>query len=69
MSQRIEVAPGARREGKVEVQASGIAAGDTIVTAGQAPLMRGEGQLLRVIELGKPGGSRAPGPAASAAPA
>jgi hypothetical protein len=31
--------------------------------------MRGEGQLLRVIELGKPGGSRAPGPAASAAPA
>jgi membrane fusion protein, multidrug efflux system len=66
MSHRIEVAPGARHEGKVEVQGTGIVAGDTVVTAGQAQLMRGDSQPLRLIELGKPGGSRGPANAASA---
>ncbi|WP_280150450.1 efflux RND transporter periplasmic adaptor subunit [Piscinibacter sp. XHJ-5] len=66
VSQRIEVAAGARQEGKVEVQGTGIAAGDTVVTAGQAQLMRGDQQPLRLIELGKPGGTRGPAGAPSA---
>ncbi|HEX6708101.1 MAG TPA: efflux RND transporter periplasmic adaptor subunit [Albitalea sp.] len=64
MSQRIEVAAGARRDGKVEVQGSAIAAGDTVVTAGQARLMRGDPQPLRLIELGK-----VSGPVAASSPA
>jgi membrane fusion protein (multidrug efflux system) len=65
MSQRIEVAAGARRDGKVEVQGSALAPGDTVVTAGQARLMRGESQPLRLIELGKVSGGV---PAAASAP-
>jgi membrane fusion protein, multidrug efflux system len=67
MSQRLEITPGARRDGRVEVQGAALAAGDMVVTAGQARLLRGESQPLRLIELGKPEG--APRPASAASPA
>ena len=51
VSQRIEVATGLRRSGKVEIL-SGLAHGDTVVTAGQARLMRGDGMPLRVVQVG-----------------
>jgi membrane fusion protein (multidrug efflux system) len=62
MSQRLEVSPGVRRDGKVEVPGGVLQPGDVVVTAGQARLMRGDPQPLRVIELGKSG-------AAASAPA
>jgi membrane fusion protein (multidrug efflux system) len=66
MSQRLEVATGVRQDGKVEVSAAGLAPGDVVVTAGQARLMRGDSQPLRLIELGKVGGTA---PVSGAAPA
>lgn len=59
-SQRVEVRTGLRRDGQVEI-VSGLAAGDRVVTAGQARLLRADAQLLRVVELG----GAAPAPAAS----
>lgn len=66
VSQRIEITPGARRDGRVEVRGASLAAGDQVVTAGQARLLR-DSQPVRLIELGKPEG--APRPAAAASPA
>lgn len=66
-AKRIEVQPGARRDGRVEVQGAGLAAGDAVVTAGHARLGRGDGQALRVIELGK--GDAPPRAASAASPA
>ena len=51
-SQRIEARIGMRLPGKVEIL-EGVAAGDLVVTAGQARLMR-ESLPVRVIELGAP---------------
>jgi membrane fusion protein (multidrug efflux system) len=62
-SQRIEARIGLRLPGRVEVL-EGVAAGDLVVTAGHARLMRGDAQSLRVIEIG--GGA---GPAGAAAAA
>lgn len=59
-SQRVEVRTGLRRDGQVEI-VSGLAAGDRVVTAGQARLLRADAQLLQVVELG----GAAPAPAAS----
>lgn len=65
-SEKLEVSTGVRRDGKVEIL-SGVAAGDTVVTAGQASLMRGQSQPVRVVELGKGPrpASAASGPGAS----
>ena len=60
-SQRIEARLGLRVPGKVEIL-EGLAAGDTVVTAGQARLMRGDGLALRIVEVG--GVESAGGPAA-----
>lgn len=60
-SERLEVATGIRRDGKVEIL-SGVAAGDTVVTAGQAQLMRGQSRPVRVVELGRAGGGSADAP-------
>ena len=76
VSQRIEARLGLRVPGKVEIL-EGVAAGDIVVTAGQARLMRGDGAALRVVELGEPETGRAAnvtrarpaGTAASAPPA
>ena len=67
VSKRIEAKLGVRQAGKVEVL-EGLAAGDLVVTAGQARVMRGDGLPLRVIELddpsagqgGKGGGGKKP---------
>jgi membrane fusion protein, multidrug efflux system len=73
VSKRIEAKLGVRQAGKVEIL-EGLTAGDLVVTAGQARVMRGDALPLRVIDLDKPqggggGGKRpaAPGGAASGA--
>jgi membrane fusion protein (multidrug efflux system) len=66
VAQRVEARVGQRANGKVEVLA-GMAEGDTVVLAGQARLLRGDGQPLRVIELGRDGGASGPARAASGA--
>lgn len=60
-SQRVEVRTGIRRDGKVEIL-GGVAAGERIVTAGQARLLRGEALPLKVVEVARvapPAGSGA----------
>lgn len=69
VSQRIEARLGVRLPGRAEIL-EGIAAGDMVVTAGQARLMRGDGLPLNVVEVGggvprAPVAPAAPGRAAS----
>jgi membrane fusion protein, multidrug efflux system len=59
VSQRIEARIGTRIPGKAEIL-DGVAAGDLVVTAGQARLMRGDGLPVRVIDLDR-AGARNPG--------
>jgi membrane fusion protein (multidrug efflux system) len=78
VSQRLEARLGMRLAGKVEIL-EGLNAGDLVVTAGQARVMRTDGAPLRVIDLDQPqgapgarrsqpgGGASAPGGGASAA--
>ncbi|MCP5270257.1 MAG: efflux RND transporter periplasmic adaptor subunit [Burkholderiaceae bacterium] len=74
MAERLEAQLGMRVPGKVEVL-EGLAAGDRVVTAGQARLMRGKGdrQPVRIIELGaapaKAGGGGVGGTGGAPAPA
>ena len=83
IGQRMAARIGVRRAGRVEVL-EGLQAGDLVAVAGQARLMRGEPQPVRIVQLGdksggeragaRPGGASAPaaaapGRAASAAPA
>jgi membrane fusion protein (multidrug efflux system) len=51
VSQRLEARIGARLPGKVEIL-QGLKPGDSVVTAGHARLLRGDGIPLRVVELG-----------------
>ncbi len=69
-SQRIEARLGLRVPGKVEIL-EGLVAGDTVVTAGQARLMRGDGLALRVVEVGgvESASSPAAAPLGTGAPA
>ena len=60
ISQRLEVKTGLRLPGKVEVL-GGLAPGDLVVTAGQARLMRGESQPVRLVDLDRIGQARPPG--------
>ncbi len=64
VSQRLEARLGVRQGGKVEIL-EGLQAGDLVVLAGQARLMRADGVPLRIVELA---GAAAPrtGPAAGA---
>lgn len=67
LSQRIQARIGSRQVGRVEVL-EGLQAGDLLVIAGQARLMRGESQPVRVVQLGdKPGPASAAGTAPSRA--
>lgn len=50
-SQRIEARIGARQAGRVEIL-EGLKPGDLLVVAGQARLMRGGPQPLRIVQLG-----------------
>jgi membrane fusion protein (multidrug efflux system) len=71
IAQRTDVKIGMRVPGKVEIL-GGLAADDTVVVAGQARLMRGDNQAVRVVDLnrprgpGGPAGAGRPGAAASA---
>jgi membrane fusion protein (multidrug efflux system) len=65
VSQRIEAKIGMRLPGKVEIL-EGVAAGDVVVTAGQARLMRGDALPVRVIDLARAGERRSGGPGAGA---
>ena len=66
VSRRIEARIGARIPGKVEIL-EGLAAGDTVVTAGQAQLMRGDAVPIRVVDIARSRAPAAPGGAASGA--
>ena len=59
VSQRVEVKIGIRRPGRVELT-EGVEEGDTVVVAGQQRLQR-DNSPVRIIELGRPGGSGGPG--------
>ena len=63
VAQRIEAQLGARLPGKAQIL-QGLSDGDLVVTAGHARLMRGDGQAVRVVQLGAAAG--APSSAASA---
>ena len=67
MSERVAVKTGLRLPGKVEIL-DGLAAGDTVVTAGHQRLQK-DGTVVRVVDLPASGGPRpagAPGQSASA---
>ena len=65
VSQRVEARIGQRANGKVELLA-GVAEGDRVVLAGQARLMRADGQALRPVDV-NPAAGRAAGAASGAA--
>ncbi|MBS1177357.1 MAG: efflux transporter periplasmic adaptor subunit [Proteobacteria bacterium] len=58
VAERIEARIGMRLPGKVEVL-EGLAAGDLVVTAGQARLGRGDAVPLRVVDISQPAGTAA----------
>ena len=55
VSRKLEAKIGVRLPGKAEIL-EGLAAGDLVVVAGQAPLLRADGLPVRVVTLGAPGG-------------
>ena len=63
VSQRLEARIGLRLPGKVEIL-EGLKPGDTVVTAGHARLMRGDGLAVKVVDIDRP--AARPGRAASA---
>jgi len=67
-SQRVEVQTGTRVDGRVEVMGTAVAAGERVVTAGHARLVRADGVALRIVELSRsaPAGASQPGGGASA---
>jgi membrane fusion protein (multidrug efflux system) len=68
VSERVTVKVGLRQPGKVEIL-EGLAAGDTVVTAGHQRLQK-DGTPVRVVDLSQPGGGKpAGGPGQAAAPA
>ena len=64
LGQRMPARIGVRRAGRVEVL-EGLKAGDLVVVAGQARLMRGEPQPVRIVQLGDKAAARSGGAAAS----
>ena len=64
-AQRLEAKIGLRMPGKVELL-EGVQAGDRVVTAGQSKLLKGEGQVLTVVDVDKQGAARAPAASAVA---
>jgi membrane fusion protein, multidrug efflux system len=59
-SQRLEARIGMRLPGKVEIL-EGVAAGDTVVTAGHGRLMRADSVPVRLIDLNRAPGAGKPG--------
>jgi membrane fusion protein (multidrug efflux system) len=64
VSQRLEAQVGRRLPGKAEILA-GLAVGDLVVTAGHARLLRADGQVLKIVEVGRPDEALAPARPAS----
>ncbi|MEI8264123.1 MAG: efflux RND transporter periplasmic adaptor subunit [Betaproteobacteria bacterium] len=60
VAQRADVKIGMRVPGRVEIL-DGVTAGDVLVIAGQARLMRGENLAVRVVDLNRPRGPGGPG--------
>jgi membrane fusion protein (multidrug efflux system) len=60
VAQRLEARVGMRVPGKAEIL-EGVSAGDLVVVAGQARLMRGEAVAVRVVDIDKPQGGGKPG--------
>jgi membrane fusion protein (multidrug efflux system) len=68
VSERVTVKVGLRQPGKVEIL-EGLAAGDTVVTAGHQRLQK-DGTPVRVVDLSQPSGGKPAGaPGQAAAPA
>jgi len=71
VTQRLEAQVGLRMPGKAQIL-QGLAPGDRVVTAGQSRLMRGDGQVVKVVQVGQRrpaatnGGIPASAPAAAA---
>ncbi|MFN9504337.1 MAG: efflux RND transporter periplasmic adaptor subunit [Rubrivivax sp.] len=70
VAERLEAKIGVRQAGKVEIL-EGLADGDTVVTAGQARLARGDKLPVRVVDIdqpasGRPAGAGGPGGAGKA---
>lgn len=57
VSRRLEAKIGLRLPGKVEIL-EGLSAGDVVVTAGQASLLRADGLRVRIVEVGGSVGPR-----------
>ena len=68
VANRIEARIGLRLPGKVELL-DGLAAGDLVVTAGQARLGRGDAVPLKVVDISRPAGGAGRAPGASQRPA
>jgi membrane fusion protein, multidrug efflux system len=69
LAQRQEARIGQRLPGKVEVR-EGLKAGDLVVIAGQARLLRGDSQAVRIVDLARAGAAaRSQRPGAASAPA
>jgi membrane fusion protein (multidrug efflux system) len=68
VSQRLEAKIGLRLPGKVEIL-EGLKAGDQVVTAGHARLLRGDAVPVRTIDLNRAGTPPGPGPGGPAAAA
>lgn len=68
LAQRHEAKIGHRVPGKVELLA-GVKAGEVVVVAGQARLLRGESVPVRIVDLNRPNGNRPQGPRGGAASA
>ncbi len=64
VSQRLEAQVGRRLPGKAEILA-GLAVGDLVVTAGHGRLLRADGQVLKIVEVGRPDEALAPARPAS----
>ena len=66
VSQRLQARLGVRVPGKVEIL-DGVAEGEVVVTAGQARLLRGDSQPVRVVDLADAANARPAGDAGRAA--
>ena len=66
VAKRLEAQVGRRLPGKAEILA-GLAAGDLVVTAGHARLLRADGQMLKIVEVGRTDEALAPSRPASVA--
>jgi membrane fusion protein (multidrug efflux system) len=66
ISRRVEVKVGLRKPGQVEI-VEGLKAGDSVITAGQQRVQK-DGTVVRVVDVGKPGGGRPGGPGGAGGP-